>query len=124
MNRTTRTHRWLAGSGLALLVLAGLGCDAENTVHPPMDDVDPAWSCQIDADGVLRAQGSVTNRSSKPSLYLVTVDFAVDGRSFDFVTESIDDVDPGETAEVYASAFDAPDGDADCVVSDVERFEA
>jgi hypothetical protein len=124
MNSTFRTHRWLAGSGLALLVLTGLGCDAENTAHPPMDDVDPAWSCRADAHGVLRARGSVTNQSSKPSLYLVTVDFAIGGRAFDFVTERIDDVDPGETVEVEASVFDAPDGEPDCIVSDVERFEA
>ena len=124
MTTTTRTHRWLAGSGLALLALTGLGCDAENTAHPPMDDVDPVWSCHAGVDGVVRAQGSVTNRSSKPSFYLVTVDFAVGGRSFQSVTESIDDVEPGETVEVEASVLDAPEGEPACFVSDVDRFKA
>jgi hypothetical protein len=124
MTSTTHLHRWLAGSGLVLLAAAGLGCSAESSTHPPMDDVDPPWTCQADDDGVVRAQGSVTNRSSKTSFYIVTVDFAVAGRSFDSVTETVDDVAPGETVEVEASAFDAPDGKPACAVSDVERFKA
>jgi hypothetical protein len=66
----------------------------------------------------------VTNHSSKSSVYLITVDFTVDGESFDTGLAFADDVDPGESVALQATASDPPAGDADCVVSDVQRFKA
>jgi hypothetical protein len=121
--RTTRTHRLLAAGGLTLLIMGGLGCTDESA-HPPMDDVDPAWTCSTEADGVVRATGSVTNHSSKSSFYIVTIDFAISGRSFGSATSTVDEVAPGETVVLEAAARDAPTGEPTCVVSDVERFKA
>jgi hypothetical protein len=123
MTNSNRTNRWLAGSGLALLALCGLGC-ADESANPPMADVDASFTCDSDADGALRARGSVTNHSSKPSFYVVTIDFTVDGRSFESATGTVDDVAPGETAPIEVAAFEAPEGDLDCFVSDVDRFKA
>ena len=123
MTSTTGTDRWLVGGGLALLAVAGLGCSAESA-HPPIDDVSTSWTCEAGADGLLRATGTVTNHSSKPSFYVVTVDFALDGRSFDSSTATADEVEPGETVRLEASVDDPPAGDHDCFVSDVERFKA
>ena len=123
MTSSKRTNRWRAGCGLALLAGASFGCSAENTANPPIDDVDTAWDCKVGADGVLRAAGTVTNHSSKASFYMVTVDFALGGRSFDSVTTTADHVAPGESIRLEASVSDPPSGEHDCFVSGVERFK-
>ncbi len=124
MTFTQRTTRCLAGSSLALLAAVSLGCSAENSAHPPIDDIGSSWECGTGTDGVLRAAGTVTNHSSQLSFYLVTVDFALDGHSFDSATTTADGVAPGETVRVEASISDPPAGDHDCFVSDIDRYKA
>jgi hypothetical protein len=124
MTSTTRSHHWLAGCGIVVAAAAlGLGC-ADESAHPPMADVGQEWTCSAGPDGTLRASGAVTNHSSKPSFYLVTIEFTVDGVPFDTTTATVDDVGPGETARIESTVLHAPAGDPECVVSDVDRFKA
>jgi hypothetical protein len=125
MTTAKRTHRWLAGSGLAaILAASGFGCSGENTANPPLDDIDHPWACATGEDGVVRAEGTVTNRSSKPSSYVVTVEFTDDGEDLGSASASVDHVDPGETTELIVSSGETAHGDADCTVDDVARFKA
>ena len=123
MTHTTRIHRWLAGSGLALIALGGLGCSGDSTTHAAVDDLDSNWSCTTES-GVAKARGSVTNHSSEPSFYIVTVDFRAEGRRFESTAHSRDGVAPGETADIEVAVADAPAGDVECAVRDIERFKA
>ena len=124
MTFTQRTTRCLAGSGLALLAAVSLGCSAENTAHPPTDDIGRLVGVRDRNRRRASRPGTVTNHSSKPSFYLVTVDFALDGHSFDSATTTADGVAPGETVRLEASISDPPAGDHDCFVSDIDRYKA
>ena len=120
---TTTTKR-LALAALALPLAFGLGaCDPDESSNPPQDDVDAGWTC-VAEDGLVRSEGSVTNHSSKPSFYLVTVTFSSEGEQFGSATASVDGVESGATAQLAASADVTPAGDLSCVVSEVERFKA
>ena len=122
--KTTKTTKLVALAALALPLAFGLGaCDPDESTNPPMDDVDPGWTC-VEEDGLVRSEGSVTNHSSKASFYLVTVTFYADGARLDSSTASVDGVDSGATATLSASTDVPSHGDVSCVVSEVERFKA
>ena len=105
-------------------IIALSACDVERgTSHPPSNDVNPGWTCQVER-GRVRSSGTITNQSSKPSLYVIDVEFRLDGGVVDRSTVGIDDVDPGETAYVETSSFDVVDDDVTCHVVSVDRFEA
>ncbi len=72
----------------------------------------------------MRSSGTITNQSSKPSFYVIDVEFRLDGRVVDHSSVGIDDVDPGETARVETSSSDVVDDDVTCHVVNVDRFEA
>ena len=119
----TNFSKRIALAALAAPVVFGLAaCDTE-TANPPLRDVDQGWQCQPD-DGLVHATGSVTNHSSKPSFYVVTVSFFADGVEFDHATATADGVAAGATAPVSASTGERPSGDVTCAVTDVERFKA
>lgn len=121
---TTKKTKLVALAALALPLAFGLsGCDPDDGPNPPRADLDPGWTC-VAEDGLVRSEGTVTNHSSKPSFYLVTVTFSSEGEQLDSVTASVDGVESGATATLSASADVSPHGDVSCVVSDVDRFKA
>jgi hypothetical protein len=121
----TRTHRFLTAAGLGLAVVAGASaCSTQNTAHRPIDDVNTGWTCQTGADGFARSVGSVTNHSSKPSFYLLTVEFGVDGRLAKRATGSLEELAPGATARLEVVGDQVPAGELSCRVAEVERLRA
>ena len=122
---TSRRRHFVIGAAIALIACFALSaCDVEGgTSHPPRNDVNPGWTCQVER-GRVRSSGTITNQSSKTSFYVIDVEFRLDGRVVDHSTAGIDDVDPGETAYVETSSSDVVDGDVTCHVASVDRFEA
>jgi hypothetical protein len=121
----TRTQRWLTAAGLGLVVAAGASaCSTQNTAHRPIDDVNTGWTCQTGADGITRSAGSVTNHSSKPSFYLLTVEFGVDGRPATRATGSLEELAPGATGRLEVAADQVPSGPLSCRVAEIERLRA
>ena len=110
--------------GLAAITAGVLasGCDDEST-HPPRNDIDAGWTCQIQ-DGTARSGGTITNHSSKASFYMIDIAFRVEGETVAKRSASIDDVGPGETTRVESVASGVHDPKVTCEVTNVERFKA
>lgn len=122
---TTRRRRLGAGAAAVLAACFALSaCEVDTeTVHPPRDDLDPGWSCNVEPD-VVRASGTITNHSSKTSFYIIETEFRFGGHVVDRTTTSIDGVEPGETARVESVSADVVDDDVTCHVTSVDRFKA
>jgi hypothetical protein len=122
---TTSPHHFIAGAAVALIACFTLSaCEVDSeTTHPPREDLDAGWTCDVDAD-VVRASGTITNHSSKTSFYIVETEFRFAGRVVDHRSTSIDGVEPGETAHVEAISSDVVDEDVTCHVTGVDRFKA
>ena len=115
-------RRVLVGLAAITASVLAFGCDSETT-HPPRNDIDTGWTCQIH-DGVARTGGTITNHSSKSSFYMIDIAFRVDGETVATRSASIDDVGPGETTRVESVASDVHDPKVTCHVTNVERFKA
>jgi hypothetical protein len=122
---TTSPHHLIAGVAVALLACFTLSaCEDDNaTTHPPGDDVDAGWTCQVD-DDVARASGTVTNHSSKTSFYIVETEFRVDGNLVDRRSATVDEVEPGETARIEMVSSNVVGDDVTCALTRVDRFKA
>jgi len=116
-----RTLGFLAATAGAVAVLGG--CSTDVTAHPPDADVPEPLSCEIAADGALRATGDVTNHSSKASFYLIEVAFTDEGTVLEQRMVTVDSVEPGSTVGFEAVLPDAPRG-ADCRLDGVDRLAA
>ncbi len=106
----------------ACFALSACEVDAE-TGHPPRDDIDAGWTCDVEPD-VVRAGGTVTNHSTKTSFYIIETEFRLDGHVVDHRSTSIDMVEPGETAHVETVSSEVVDEGVTCRVTSVERFKA
>jgi hypothetical protein len=122
---STRAHRrsLTVAAGLLAALAALTACDGATT-HPPLDDVDPGWVCDT-TDDTIRAVGTITNHSSQPSFYVVSVEFRAPDGEVAERSGSVDGVGPGETVTIGVTADDfVADGDVSCHVSDVTRLRA
>ena len=123
---TTRTLKSTPrAAAIALIAAVGFAgaCVEDESANPPRADIG-ALSCDYSNAGPLRADGKVTNHSSKTSTYVIDVEFEVDGFYVDTRTEWIEELAPGETAPLAVSVADAPEGDVQCRINAVERFKA
>ncbi len=121
----TSRHHFISGIAVAVIAcFAFSGCETDaETSHPPRDDVDAGWTCDVDT-GVVRASGTITNHSSMTSFYIVETEFRLDGNVIDHRSASVDGVEPGETAHVETVSSDVVDDDVTCHVTSVDRFKA
>jgi hypothetical protein len=99
-----------------------------NTENPPEDDVT-LGECDTDpTTRFMQASLEVTNHSSEPSNYIMTVAFEAEdgGRQITTGSAVIDGLRPDQSTTVEASALqEAPGGqDFSCRISQVERFAA
>ena len=99
-----------------------IGCDDE-TSHPPRQDIDPGWTCDVQS-GVAHYGGTITNHSSKSSFYMIEIAFRVEGVTVAKRSASVDGVSPGDTTRVESVASDVHDPKLTCHVTGVERFKA
>jgi hypothetical protein len=116
----------LLGAGCAAL-LGGAADEAEEDLEAEQaaeaSDVAAEVTCGPDAIGFAEATGRVTNSSSKPSNYLITVTFTgADEVQYGEGVASVLDLAPGATAEWETTAAEDWRDGTTCVVSDVERL--
>ena len=129
LTTNSNSRRWhlVTGTAVALIACFTLSaCETEaetEAAHPPRNDVDAGWTCDVESD-VVRASGTITNHSTKTSFYIIETEFRLDGVMVDHRSTGIDDVEPGETARVEAVSSDVVDDDVTCHVTTVERFKA
>lgn len=100
----------------------GIITNSPNDENPPQDDVD-LTDCVLDEQGLMTTEGTVTNNSSKPSTYFITVSFETDGGDTQLATgiATIVDLGPGQRTDLRADSFQAPEGDFTCRVTLVQR---
>ncbi|MFD9035283.1 hypothetical protein ACFVZW_29725 [Streptomyces sp. NPDC059567] len=114
---------------LALVVVGGIVAVVLTFDDPGSDDPDGPrgdvriTACQVDAATKWpHADVTVTNRSSKPSDYLVSVEFVVP--SGDRVAEAgttVDHLAPGQVSQGRAQSLSQVTGTVECRVTDVIR---
>lgn len=97
---------------------------SENTTHPPQDDLHGDTECSLNDLGWVRASGTLTNRSSETSRYMIQVSFNDEaGVRFAEAPAFHNDVRAGESVRWEAVA---PTGPArttwTCEVVSIERF--
>jgi hypothetical protein len=80
-------------------------------------------SCTRDADGHGVASLRITNDSSKPSSYIITVDFRTRGGSDSSADlQGVDRLDPNESTTVVVRSADAVGAGVTCRLEYVNRF--
>lgn len=121
---TCRRKHLFIGTAVALITCFSLSAceDANNSAHPPREDLDSGWTCHVEGD-VVRASGTITNHTSKPSFYVVETEFRFDGHAVDHRSATIDELAPGHTARVETVSSHMVDDGVTCHVS-VDRFKA
>jgi hypothetical protein len=106
-------------AGVLAIILGLVACGDESDDNNPLNDDD--LECTIDEFEGPKATGTLTNDSSEPSRYTITVSFldATGTRVAEGMT-SVDNVQPDETRtwEVFANE---DRGGNDCQVMSVER---
>jgi hypothetical protein len=97
---------------------------SDNTAHPPQDDLNGDTACSLDRFGEVLANGTLTNRSSRTSSYMIHVSFNDDaGVRFAERTAFHNDVRAGEVVRWDAPGHSPPVGTPwTCEVVTVERF--
>lgn len=119
----------------ALLVLAGMAAVAavrgmvesvqrdRDRQHADAQDDASAPACSRNSYDDLHAELTVTNDSSKPSRYLVEVEFlAPDGEQLDSSYGTAAKVGPGESKPIVIDTLTpAPEGPFTCRVANVDR---
>ncbi|WP_175410215.1 FxLYD domain-containing protein [Streptomyces sp. TRM64462] len=81
-------------------------------------------SCAVDSlTNLARAELLITNRSSKPSNYIVQIEFVdASGRRLDEGYAATNNVAPGQQSSVAAQGLTQIDGPITCRIADVTRF--
>lgn len=106
--------------GLALLVGLLVGCSG---AAKSVKDDAAVTTCQNPEDGTpLRAEGTITNRSSETSDFLIRVTFY--DTSGNRVAEGVDTVtgvNPGEASPWQSTASNAAKGPIECKVTSARR---
>ena len=110
------------GCALAASLLVAGACTDESA-HPPLDDIDPGWTC-VHEEGLVRTAGTITNHSSKTSFYMIDIEFRDSGKVVASSGASVDGVGPGETTQIESVAPIADASDVSCHVKSVDRFKA
>jgi Domain of unknown function (DUF4190) len=111
----------LGSLGLIGTGIAAAGVASQVKVDPDeKDDVD-ITSCQVREDGIVVATLEITNDSSKPSAYIVAVNFG-DRAGLSGELTSGEVVEPGETIIWEVESTETTSGDAECDLSYVNRI--
>ena len=92
-----------------------------NTENPPAGDV-ALTTCDGGDYGLTTAGLVITNNSSEPSTYFVTVEFVAGGVRYGEGFASSSAVAPGQQVELDALGADDLRPDTTCNVTQVERF--
>ncbi|HEY8526752.1 MAG TPA: DUF4190 domain-containing protein [Acidimicrobiales bacterium] len=96
-----------------------------NTENPPTEDVE-LTECGAGVVGgggpFVGAAGTITNHSSEPSDYLITVEFVADGVRYDESLSSATAVAPGQSVEWEAPGFEEARPGTECTITQVERY--
>lgn len=97
---------------------------SDNTTNPPQADLHGDTECVLGTIGWVTAQGTLTNRSSTTSWYMIHVSFNDEaGVRFAEASAVHNDVRAGETVRWDATApQSAPAGPWTCEVISIERF--
>lgn len=122
---------------LAIVVVLGLGScvllvsRADDIVDEfgPLNgdearDAGPIDCRRSDATGNVTATFDLTNRSSETSNYIIAIEFTGSGDQTDTVPVSVDQLDPGETAQQTATSFTNFTGDVDCRLIAFQRISS
>ena len=98
-----------------------LGFNAE---HPPQKDISADdMSCTTDSSGDMKASGTLTNHSSKTSLYSITISFRQNGNEIATGADFLPSVDAGETADWTALSSVEANGTFTCRIVEIDRLD-
>ena len=95
-----------------------------NSEHPPQKDISvDDMTCTTDRLGNMQASGTVTNHSSKTSLYSITISFRRNGAEVATGADFLPSVNAGQTASWTAnSAVEAADRFS-CRIVEIDRLD-
>lgn len=95
-------------------------------MHPPQRDVR-LGACEFDAEGGVRASGTLTNWTDEPADYRLSLSFrdgngGATGNEFGATTVTIDGVEPLATTNWSASVPVRPEGTYTCRIVRIDRW--
>jgi hypothetical protein len=104
----------------------GIATGSTDTVHPPQRDVR-LGACEFDAEGGVRASGTLTNWTDEPADYRLSLSFrdgsgGTTGNEFGATTVTIDGVEPLATTNWSASVPVRPEGTYTCRIVRIDRW--
>ncbi|MEU8528767.1 hypothetical protein AB0C77_24750 [Streptomyces sp. NPDC048629] len=130
-----RTNTWLVVAlvlgGLAVLAVVGIIVAivvVERTVDNPPGDGPAAdveiTACEVDGDTRWpHADLTVTNRSSKTSDYVISIEFVTaSGTRVAEANASVDNLAPDQASQDRAQSLTQVEGPVSCNITDVARF--
>ena len=95
-----------------------------NEKNPPQKDISADdMTCTTDSSGNMKASGTVTNHSSKTSLYSITISFRQNGNEIATGGDFLPSVDAGQTADWTANSGVEADGTFTCRIIEIDRLD-
>ena len=95
-----------------------------NEKNPPQKDISADdMTCTTDSSGNMKASGTVTNHSSKTSLYSITISFRQNGNEIGTGADFLPSVDAGQTADWAANSGVVADGTFTCKIVEIDRLD-
>jgi len=95
-----------------------------NSKNPPQKDISAEnMTCTTDSSGSMKASGTVTNHSSKNSVYVITISFRRNGTEVGAGSDFLPSVGAGETANWTANSAVEADGTFTCRIVEIDRLD-
>jgi hypothetical protein len=102
----------------------GIKSSSLNTTNPPQRDISADdMKCTTDSLGNMVAAGTVTNHSSKASVYTVTISFRRNSVEVGTGIDVLPSVSAGEKASWTANSSTPANGSFSCKIYDIERVD-
>ena len=102
------------------IVRDGIITTSDNTEFPPQDDIDGIVCSASNSGRIAQAKVTITNRSTGPSVYRITIEWETDGEPIEEVI-STDFVDAGESASYEAVDLSGQAIEDSCRVTRIDR---
>lgn len=104
----------------------GIATGSTDIAHPPQRDVR-LGACEFDADGGVRASGTLTNWTDDPADYRISLSFrdgsgGAGGAEFGATTVTVDSVEALATTNWSASVPVRPEGTYTCRIVRIDRW--
>ncbi|HEY5153231.1 MAG TPA: hypothetical protein VIJ47_00760, partial [Acidimicrobiales bacterium] len=95
-----------------------------NEKNPPQKDISADdMTCTTNSSGNMEASGTVTNHSSKTSLYSITISFRRNGTEVATGADFLPSVNAGQTGKWVANSGVEANGSFSCKIVEIDRLD-